>query len=239
MSDQLLDRVRKLLAKAEDPGVTEAEAESYNTKAAELIARYGIDRAMLAADRAEADEITQLDLALHSPYSMDKAHLASCIAQPLRCHTLMYRQGRTVRSVSVFGFRSDLERVELLFTSLLLQVTSQLARVRPHFGDSLAAYRRTWFAGFSTAVLTRLGDAENRATREHAATTATGRSTELVLRDRNALVQEAFDTRYGDVRHQGRRRLTGTGYGDGYGAGRRANLHTTGLRGGRSALPRG
>ena len=37
--DTLLARVRKLLSKAEDPAVTEAEAESYNTKAAELIAR--------------------------------------------------------------------------------------------------------------------------------------------------------------------------------------------------------
>ena len=32
-----LERVRKLLAKAEDPGVTAKEAEAYNAKAAELI----------------------------------------------------------------------------------------------------------------------------------------------------------------------------------------------------------
>ena len=45
----LLERVRKLLAKAEDSGVTAAEAEVFNAKAAELIARHGIDAALLAA----------------------------------------------------------------------------------------------------------------------------------------------------------------------------------------------
>ena len=46
---ELLDRVRKLLAKAEDDGVTPAEAEALTAKAAELMARYGIDRALLGA----------------------------------------------------------------------------------------------------------------------------------------------------------------------------------------------
>ena len=45
----LLDRVRKLLAKAEDESVTPAEAQALTAKAAELMARYGIDRALLAA----------------------------------------------------------------------------------------------------------------------------------------------------------------------------------------------
>ncbi len=40
-----LERIRKLLAKAEARGVTPAEAEAFTAKAAELMARYGIDRA--------------------------------------------------------------------------------------------------------------------------------------------------------------------------------------------------
>src|SRR3974377_128767 len=51
----LLGRVRKLLAKAEAEGVTPAEAEALTAKAAELMARYGIDRARLAAARPETD----------------------------------------------------------------------------------------------------------------------------------------------------------------------------------------
>jgi single-stranded DNA-binding protein len=48
----LLERVRKLLAKAEAEGITAAEAEALTAKAAELMARYGIDRALLAARTA-------------------------------------------------------------------------------------------------------------------------------------------------------------------------------------------
>jgi hypothetical protein len=44
-----LDRVRKLLAKAEDDAVTPEEAEALTAKAAELMARYGIDRVRLGA----------------------------------------------------------------------------------------------------------------------------------------------------------------------------------------------
>ena len=44
----MLDRIRKLLAQAEDDAVTPAEAEAFTAKAAELMARYGIDREMLA-----------------------------------------------------------------------------------------------------------------------------------------------------------------------------------------------
>jgi hypothetical protein len=50
MTDPVLARVRKLLAKAEDP-CTRAEAEAFTAKATELIAKYGVDRAMLAAQR--------------------------------------------------------------------------------------------------------------------------------------------------------------------------------------------
>src|SRR5262250_3153851 len=57
----LLDRVRKLLAKAEAEGVTPPEAEALTAKAAELMARYGIDRARLAAARPETDRAGRAD----------------------------------------------------------------------------------------------------------------------------------------------------------------------------------
>ena len=53
-SDRLLERVRKLLAKAEDESVTPPEAQALTAKAAELMAKYGIDRALLAAECSAA-----------------------------------------------------------------------------------------------------------------------------------------------------------------------------------------
>src|ERR1700735_5279524 len=48
-SDRLLDRVHKLLAKAEDESVTPPEAQALTAKAAGLMAKYGIDRGLRAA----------------------------------------------------------------------------------------------------------------------------------------------------------------------------------------------
>jgi hypothetical protein len=39
--------------------VTPAEAEALTAKAAELMARYGIDRALLAADQPDTDQPTE------------------------------------------------------------------------------------------------------------------------------------------------------------------------------------
>ncbi len=228
--DTLLARVRKLLAKAEDPAVTEAEAESYNTKAAELIARYGIDQALLAHSGATADEITQVTIPLDNPYSRDKAGLLTNTAHPLRCRALLHRLGQSVTAVTVFGFRSDLERVELLYTSLLLQATTQLTRVRPEdrvfAGESVAAYRRTWLHGFSGAVYKRLSISEDTAAQNHT-TTAGNRSAELVIQDRTAMVKQAYDEQYGNLRSAPPRRLSGSGYLDGHSAGERADLGAT------------
>ncbi|MFJ1760371.1 DUF2786 domain-containing protein [Amycolatopsis sp. NPDC088138] len=236
-SDPQLERIRKLLAKAEDPAVTEAEAEAYNTKAAELVARYGIDQAMLAETGASVDDIGTLTIPMNDPYSRDKASLLTSVAYPLRCRTLLHRVGQRVESVTVFGYQSDLGRVELLFTSLLLQASTQLTRVRPGGffpGESLAAYRRTWLHGFARAVHERLSLAEEEAVR----TAAPGaRSAELVVRDRSALVQHRFDEEYGDLRSAAPRRLSGSGYLDGHDAGTKANLDPSALTRRRRALP--
>ncbi|MFJ7212223.1 DUF2786 domain-containing protein [Amycolatopsis sp. NPDC098790] len=229
-SDPQLERIRKLLAKAEDPAVTEAEAEAYNKKAAELVARYGIDQAMLAASGASSDDIGTLKIPMNDPYSRDKASLLTSVAYPLRCRTLLHRYGQKVDSVTVFGYRSDLGRVELLFTSLLLQASTQLTRVRPDGffpGESLAAYRRTWLHGFARAVHERLTQAEQEAVRT--AMPGAGKSAELVVRDRAQMVQHAFDAEYGDLRSAAPRRLSGSGYLDGHDAGTRANLDPSAL----------
>ena len=241
-TDPRLDRVRKLLAKAEDPAVTEAEAELYTKKAAELIARYGIDQAMLADSGAGADEIGSLKISIDSPYSQEKAHLLTCVAFPLRCRTVLHRlRPQVVEAVTVFGFRSDLGRAELLFTSLLLQASTQLTRVRPAPGlfglESLTAYRRTWLRGFAGAVHSRLRATEENAARSYVPETPGGRSAELVVQDRTALVQRAFEEEFGELRSAAKRRLSGSGYYDGHAAGTRANLDPTALARRMKSLP--
>jgi hypothetical protein len=224
--DGLLERVRRLLAQAEDSGVTAAEAEAFNGKAAELIARHGIDAALLAATGKTRDEIGHRVISMHNPYARDKAHLLTCVADPLRCQTVHTRApSRYV--VRVYGFASDLERVELLYTSLLVQATRQLVHIRPDtwYGEyeSVAAYRRSWLAGFAAAVYTRLQAAERCATREQSAS-ASGTSTALVLRGRCEQVDAAVRAAHPGVRTMRRRSLSGSGRAHGFDSGSRADL---------------
>ncbi|GAY12468.1 DUF2786 domain-containing protein [Pseudonocardia sp. N23] len=192
------DRVRKLLAKAERAG-TEAEARIYNAKAAELIARHGIDAALLAAAAPGSDPVGATRVALSDPYSAAKARLLGWTAAALRCRWVLHRAaaGR-VAAVTVFGHASDRERVALLFESLLLQATRELARCRPPDpSESVAAYRRSWLLGYAARVHERLAAAERAAEHEAADRGPDGGpGAALVLADRSTAVERAFAAAY-------------------------------------------
>jgi hypothetical protein len=242
-SDQtaaVLARVRKLLAKAEDPAATLQEAETYTAKATELMAAHGIERALLAAADPSLDVIGDRVVVLDRPYAADKAQLLGSVAIALGCRTVRrtrYPEGVKELSVHLFGHRSDLERAEILFTSLLLQAMQALARTPVPPWDHPAAFRRSWLAGFSTAVGRRITQAERTAAdRAEERFAARGTSTALVLADRTAAVETARDTTYPDLRTMAARRLSGSGTSAGWSAGQRADIGTTRLGGGRREL---
>ena len=157
--DPILAKVRKLLALAEDPAATEHEAVTYTAKAAQLIADYGIDQALLAQADPASDPVGDRVLTLDAPYAADKADLLSTVASRLRCRAVQrtrWRDGRKELSLHLFGHHSDLERTELLFTSLLLQAATGLSRTRVPAAEHKAAFRRSWLAGFRMAIGDRL-----------------------------------------------------------------------------------
>jgi hypothetical protein len=135
MSSVVLDKVRKLLAKAEDPACTAEEAAAFTDKAAELIAKYGVDRALLAARDPASDSVGDRIVAVAPPYALDKVGLLVAVASALRCRSVRRTgEGHRGFSVHLFGYGSDLERVELLFTSLLVQPAYGLAAGRAEGG---------------------------------------------------------------------------------------------------------
>ena len=224
-----LDRVRKLLAKAERAGTPE-EAETYNAKAVELMARHGIDEALLAAAEPGRDVIGSSRIAMADPYSAGKARLLGWTAAALRCRWIMHgAAGGKVGAVTVFGFASDRERVELLYTSLLLQATGQLVRLRPPWeGESVAAYRRSWLQGFAAQVHHRLLAAEQRAAAE---VPEAAPGTALVLADRGTQVDRAYSDAFPHLGRARRPSLSGSGFSAGAEAGCRADLGATAVEG--------
>ena len=225
MTDAILEKVRKLLAKAEDPGCTPAEAEALTDKAAQLIAKYGVDRALLAAAAPEIDPLGDRVIGVGPPYALDKAGLLATVAGALRCRSVR-RKEHTARgsayAMHLFGFAADLERVELLYTSLLVQASMALAVVDIPEWDSVAAFRRSWLVGFACAVGERLRQAEERASA--APRPASGPSVALVLADRSDRVDRRVEEAYPHLRISPARRLMGGGLDSGYAAGQRADL---------------
>jgi hypothetical protein len=225
--DRLLDRVRKLLAKAEAQGVTPPEAQALTAKAAQLMARYGIDRALLAAARPETDAPGSRLVDLDNPWKRVKAHLLCGLGAALRCPCILLTTRDGLR-VHMFGYESDIERTDVLYTSVLVQMSHGLAVAQVPDRASPRAWRRSWLLGFAAAVITRVKAAEQaaQAAAEHAAPAAqSGKSTALVLADRSLVVRNALQREY-PVTRAARTTYSGTGYGDGYEKGQRADLGT-------------
>ncbi|MFI1195999.1 DUF2786 domain-containing protein [Micromonospora sp. NPDC020750] len=218
MSEVMLVKVRKLLAKAEDPACTPEESAAFTAKATELIARYGVDRALLAARDPATDPVGDRVVEVVAPYARDKAGLLAAVAAPLRCRCVRRRHGSSF-AMHLFGFASDLERVDLLFTSLLVQAAHGLAGAVVPVGEHPAAFRRSWLAGFAQVVGTRLVEAEAGAVADSG-----GTSVALVLVDRSDRVQRRVAEAYPRLRTAAPRRLAGTGFGSGAAAGRSADL---------------
>jgi hypothetical protein len=223
-STALLDRVRKLLAKAEAEGVTPHEAEALTAKAAELMARYGIDRARLAATRPETDKPDSRIIDIANPWAQVRAHLLAGLAGAMRCQVILLNADGPGQRVHVFGFTSDLERTDILYTSLLLQMAHGLTAAAPPAGvRSVRAWRRSWLLGFAAAVVARVRSAEDRAAARAEAETTGGPSTALVLADRSVVIRRQMEQAY-PVTRQARITYTGSGYRAGFNEGQQADI---------------
>lgn len=223
MSDAKLAVIRKLLAQAEDPGATQAEAEAFSAKAVKLMAEYGIDEALLAAEW-NLHGVGDLVLDFVAPYARDKTGLVGGVAHAMRCRAVVRGAGQR-RSVHIFGMEADLACVDMLVTSLLVQATHALARTPIPSGEHVAAFRRSWWAGFNAAVYARLLAIQEQAAAEADQRRAPGApSTEIVLADRVHEVEAAMHEAYPRLRQQSRRRLSGRGMGAGYESGQQADL---------------
>lgn len=232
---RMLEKVRKILNKAEDPACTPEEAEAFNDKAAELIAKFGIDMALLAKRDPTTDKVKALRMVFPSPYSMDKMMLCHLIAKAYRCETIQLtkKDAGGNRILRIVGFESDLRRTEFLYTHLLIQAQNGMLHAeifyRPE-NENLKSYKTSWFRGFSNAIYDRLQLAEKQAVRDG------GTGTDLVVFDRSTEVKNAFTDEYPHIRKSGRTTSNGSGAGSGYMAGQQADINAGRLTSGNKAL---
>ncbi|MFI2035027.1 DUF2786 domain-containing protein [Streptomyces bottropensis] len=232
LPEALLGKVRALLRKAENPAATEDEARVYLGKAYELMAKYGIEQAMLD-DVAEPERPVDRIVDLYPPYVKEGRRLLARIGYEMRCRSV-YPGGKDNRHrVHLFGFEADIQVTEVLFASLRLQMLEGADRAdrlhRPE-GEDARAYKRSWMLGFIREVTARIGAAQQaaRAAAEEEAGAdeepTSGRSVALVLADRTTVVEARLAAQYPKLNKTRPAKFKGTGYWQGVSDGRDADI---------------
>lgn len=230
----MLDRVRKLLAKAEHPTTPAPEAEALSAKAEELIARYAIDQALLA----DAGEVKQTpesrSVTIPAPYTVPKATLLNAVAKAYDVKVILHRRRGEDDACTMVGYPSDLDAVEMLFTSLLMQATTAMLHENDY--GQARSFRHAFILAFAGRVAERLAETRKRTRQEVVAERGTG--AELVLVDRSKDVERAYEDLFPKTRSIRTSTSNRHGVSRGVAAGNAANLSAGrgGVRGGKRAL---
>ena len=207
---QRLAKVRALLAKAESTEFLD-EAEALSGKAQELISRYSLARLVHAP---EATDIRVRRVWLDPPYLLAKAMLVDVVARANRCRTAV---AESFGYVTLVGDPDDLEAVELIATSLLVQAGAAMlgpATRGREGGSRTASFRRA----FLLAYASRIGERLSAVADEAVATSSRRDALVPVLRRRSEQVDAAFEATFPRMR---KRRASYSNY-DGWQAGRAA-----------------
>ncbi len=169
VDERILARVRALLAKAESTSFP-AEAETFTAGAQALMARHAIDHALLAASgRAPADEPTARRIGVDNPYEAPKASLLDAVASANRCRAVWNRE---LGSMTVVGHPGDLDGVEVLFMSLLVQATAAMTSQGSRTYRDGASRTRTFRQSFLISYAGRIRERLRQATRTETETAA-------------------------------------------------------------------
>ncbi len=206
-----LARIRGLLAKAESTDF-EAEAEALTAKAQELMARHAIDTAMLgrrAGTPATAGQVQARRLHLDDPHAEAKAAVVQAVGSANGVRVVLLP---AFGIATLVGMPGDLDAVELLVTSLLLQSGRALADAVRLAGSRgrTTAYRRGFFYSYAQRIEERLTDARDQARAE--ATATYGSALAPVLADRQAAVDLATEELFPSVRRRSGRTVDAAGW---------------------------
>ncbi|HWH28048.1 MAG TPA: DUF2786 domain-containing protein [Mycobacteriales bacterium] len=190
---KLLARVQALLAKAEATEFDD-EADALSAKAQELVSRYALER-LLAQTGEEADAAAPVArrMWIDAPYVLAKAMLVDVVARANRCRSVVAEK---LGHCTLVGSPADLDAVELLVPSLLVQAHSAMSRFGRLTDRSGTSRTRSFRSSFLTAYATRIG--ERLAEVDASAVSRDARAGELVplvqrQRDRvDAACEELF-----------------------------------------------
>lgn len=156
-TEKIIRKVRGLLAKAES--TTSGEAAALTAKAAELMERHAIDRGQLHT----AGAIEESELNVGGTYKVAFRDLGVLLGQSMGFAVVYDREDGVIRW---YGFGSDLDLAEILWTSLLVQLEraaeehmDEFVRRYPRTDRDDRFYeRRSFMSGWAVTVSIRIGE---------------------------------------------------------------------------------
>jgi hypothetical protein len=175
------------------------EADAFSRKAAELIARHRIDPDALLA--SASDELAVREIALgRGAYVRARLALLMAVAEA-HDGRVVFASTPTGTVAYVAGHTSDLDLIEVMYTSLHAQASAQMASERRSTPAATQRHRRSFLFGYADRVAKSFDEvritAEASAPASDAADSA---SRSLARRERIQQVDEFMSKRFGRVR---------------------------------------
>ena len=194
----LILRVRKLMDKAAATSNVH-EADAFSRKAAELIARHRIDPDALVGSEPDGLRVREIVLG-RGAYVRARLALLMAVADAHEAR-VVFASTPTGTVAYVAGHASDLELVEVMYTSLHAQAAAQMASERRATPAATQRHRRSFLFGYADRVATSFD--EVRASAEATSPTpvavdGSGRS--LARLDRIHDVDQFVTARFGRIR---------------------------------------
>lgn len=163
--EKALGKVRALLAKAEATEFPD-EAEALSAKAQDLMSRYSLQEALAHHDRGKMPVAAVRRIWIDNPYVTAKVVLVQAVSQANRCHTVWAER---LGFVTVVGCETDLDLVELLSTSLLVQANRAMLNAGRGRNSSTQTRSRSFRQSFLVAYAQRIGERLDNASASVAA----------------------------------------------------------------------
>jgi len=190
VDEKMLARVRALLAKAEATDYPE-EADALSAKAQALMVRHSLCEALADHDHGRSATASSRRMWIDNPYVAAKVALVQAVAEANRCRTAWAKDLGCVINV---GAETDLDLVDLLATSLLVQasramlVSGRLHQVQVRGQSRTKSFRFSFLVSYATRIGERLADTSSSVAEE----LRRGDRLLPVLAARNRAAEEAF-----------------------------------------------
>ncbi|TQN40849.1 uncharacterized protein DUF2786 [Blastococcus colisei] len=207
---RVLGRIRGLLAKAERTEFPE-EADALSAKAQELMTRHAVDAAVLDAQHGISitDQVVARRVHVDNPYPEAKVQLLDAVGRVNGVRVIWIEQ---LGIATMVGLPADLDAVDLLFTSLLVQATRAMTDTgRAGAGSTRSpSFRRAFLTSYAFRIGERLTQAREQVTEE--ASRSIGTDLVPVMRARTEAVDDVFAQMFPKTRATKSRGLDARGW---------------------------